>query len=175
MKDKAVFFATKGMLHSDDLGADFSSTTTINLKEWKALRLLTLAGYTIVLFIPERSTVYAECQDGTRTFRRDGRPPHLISQCLGKQITPLLHASASLQIDLGDSWMVGDKLDSIEVGRLVGCQTILLTDGNETEWEMTAMRWPDMIAEDVWETACLIVMSDGSSVEGPSASTDNDE
>ena len=27
------------------------------------------------------------------------------------------------------------------------------------------MRWPDMIAGDIWEIACLIVMSDGSDFE----------
>ena len=51
----------------------------------------------------------------------------------------------------------------------MGCKTVLLTDGNETDWDMTAMRWPDLIAGDLWEIACLIVMSDGSSVEGLSA------
>ena len=174
MKAKAVFFATRGMLRSDDLTADFSSAN-INLEEWKALRLLTLAGYTIVLFTPESAAVYAECLDVPRTCRGDVPPPRFVSRYLSKQVTPLLHASTSLQIDLADSWMVGDRLDSIEVGRLVGCKTMLLTDGNETEWEMTAMRWPDMIAGDIWEIACLIVMSDGSSVEGLSASMDDDE
>ena len=41
MKDKAVFFATSTMLQSDDSTEDFSAT--INVEEWKALRLLTLA------------------------------------------------------------------------------------------------------------------------------------
>ena len=92
-----------------------------------------------------------------------------------KQVTPLLQATATLQIDLDHSWLVADRLDSIEVGRVVGCQTVLLADGSETEWEMTAMRWPDLIAGDMWEIACLIVMSDGSSVEGLSAGLDEND
>ena len=62
MKDKAVFFATPDMLRSDGVAVDLFSAT-INIEEWKALRLLTLAGYTIVLFTPQRATVYAECHE----------------------------------------------------------------------------------------------------------------
>ena len=138
MTDKAVFFATSGMLRGDDLASDFS-TASLNVEEWKALRLLTLAGYTIVLFTQERAAVYAECQEGEWTGAGQRRPPGLLSRPPSRQITPLLQASASLQIDLGSSWVVGDSLDNIEVGRLVGCKTIFLT-GYETEWEMTVMR-----------------------------------
>lgn len=167
MKEKAVFVATMGLVGSGALSGDLPSGT-IRSEEWKALRLLTLAGYTIVLFTPERSAVYAECREEQRTSGGAGRQARSIArhqEDLSKQVTPLLQATATLQIDLSHSWMVGDRLDSIEVGRLVGCKTALLTDGGETEWEMTAMRWPDMIAGDIWEIACLIVMSDGSDFE----------
>jgi hypothetical protein len=43
------------------------------------------------------------------------------------------------------------------------------------EWEMTAMRWPDLLAGDMWEIACLIVMSDGVSVESLSEDADRDD
>jgi len=174
MKDKAVFFATPDMLRSDGVAVDLFSAT-INIEEWKALRLLTLAGYTIVLFTPQRATVYAECHEPYWVGGLEVRVPRRIVRNPARQVAPLLQASASLDLNLTDSWIVGDKLDTIEVGHLIGCKTMLLTDGHETDWDMTVTRWPDMIAGDVWEIACLIVMSDGSSVEGLSANIDDDE
>ncbi len=177
MKGKAVFFATNGMVGNDGPCAGLP-LATITSEEWKALRLLTLAGYTIVLFTPDTAAAYAECRDGQRTSCPDAQPIRPISRHpydLSKQVTPLLQATATLQIDLANSWMVGDRLDSIEVGRLVGCKTVLLTDGSETTWEMTVMRWPDLIAGDIWEVACLIVMSDGSYVDGLSPNVDYDD
>jgi ribonucleotide monophosphatase NagD (HAD superfamily) len=173
MKDKAVFFATSSMLQGDDSTEDFSAT--INVEEWKALRLLTLAGYTIVLFTPDKATVYAECYEPHWTAGVQEPAPREITRNPTKKVAPLLQASASLEVNLEDSWFVGDMLDTIEVGRLAGCKTMLLTAGHETEWDMTVMRWPDLIAGDIWEIACLIVMSDGSSVEGLSASLDDEE
>jgi ribonucleotide monophosphatase NagD (HAD superfamily) len=173
MKDKAVFFATSTMLQGDDSTEDFSAT--INVEEWKALRLLTLAGYTIVLFTPDKATVYAECYEPHWTAGVQEPALREITRNPTKKVAPLLQASASLEVSLEDSWFVGDMLDTIEVGRLAGCKTMLLTAGHETEWDMTVMRWPDLIAGDIWEIACLIVMADGSSVEGLSASLDDEE
>ena len=45
--------------------------------------------------------------------------------------------------------MIGDLLDDVEAGRWAGCKTVLLTTGKETEWKMTDMRWPDLIAENL--------------------------
>jgi D,D-heptose 1,7-bisphosphate phosphatase len=58
----------------------------------------------------------------------------------------LLRAAARrLEIDLGRSWFVGDILDDVEAGRRAGCRTILLDNGNETEWRINAWRVPDRI------------------------------
>ena len=178
MNDKAVFFATMGMVGSKDCGAESPSSPALNSEEWKALRLLTLAGYTIVLFTSDRAPVYAECQEAQRiggTVTWPAGSPGRRREHVSKQVTPLLQATEKLNLDLNQSWMVGDRLDSIEAGRLVGCKTVLLTDGNETEWDMSAMRWPDMIAGDLWEIACLIVMSDGSSVQGLTMGIDDED
>ena len=71
MKEKAVFVATMGLVGSGALSGDLPSGT-IRSEEWKALRLLTLAGYTIVLFTPERSAVYAECRIADGSYKKDG-------------------------------------------------------------------------------------------------------
>ncbi len=176
MKQKAVFFATKGLVGNESLHLDPTSPL-LTSEEWKALRLLTLAGYTIVLFTTKNIPHYAPCRNHEWSVPYDGARNQPLSQHpneVSKQVTTLLEATAKLRVDLSGSWMVGDRLDSIEVGRLVGCSTIFVANGSESRWDMTAMRWPHLIAGDLWETACLIVTSDGSSVEGLSSHLEDD-
>jgi D-glycero-D-manno-heptose 1,7-bisphosphate phosphatase len=54
----------------------------------------------------------------------------------------LLKAAEDHQIDLANSWMIGDILNDVEAGRCAGCRTILIDNGNETEWRLTANRIP---------------------------------
>ncbi|GMV50570.1 MAG: hypothetical protein NBKEAIPA_02501 [Nitrospirae bacterium] len=138
MTERAVFFATTGLVES--AASVSASAATLTSDDWKALRLLALSGYTIVLFTDD--------QVGARFAGAKA----------------LRHAAEKLQIDLAQSWLVGDLLNSIEVGRGVGCKTVLLTDGREQAWDMTAQRWPDLIGRDVLEIACLIVRCDTSLV-----------
>lgn len=42
-------------------------------------------------------------------------------------------AANQFNIDLSDSWMVGDGIDDIKAGRKAGCKTILLANINSTE------------------------------------------
>src|SRR5690606_33403164 len=65
------------------------------------------------------------------------------AHCCGcrKPAPGLLFAAAEdQQIDLPRSWLVGDILDDIEAGRRAGCRTVLIDNGNETEWALNAMR-----------------------------------
>jgi phosphoglycolate phosphatase-like HAD superfamily hydrolase len=54
---------------------------------------------------------------------------------------------------------VGDILDDVEAGSRAGCTTILLDNGNETEWVLTPRRRPDYIVRDLDEAADFIVSS----------------
>jgi phosphoglycolate phosphatase-like HAD superfamily hydrolase len=62
--------------------------------------------------------------------------------------------------------MIGDILNDVEAGRAAGCRTILLTNGNETEWNLTASRWPDFIADEMFEAARLISSTDLPAIGG---------
>lgn len=161
MREKAVFIFTREMLGRDGMYSR-AAAATAGEAERRAYRLLTLAGFTIVLFTSDPLAVYAERHKGNGTceavVRRSRQAP------FSRRIGPLLDAAAALRIDLGRSWLVGDRLDNIEVGRLLGCNTILWLTGSETVWDMSAMRWPDLIAGDIWETACLIVHAGRASV-----------
>ena len=60
-------------------------------------------------------------------------------------------------IDLSQSWMVGDILDDIEAGRRAGCRTVLLDNGNETEWQITPERVPHHMAHHLAQAGALIL------------------
>lgn len=72
----------------------------------------------------------------------------------------LIQAACKLNFDLQLSWMIGDVLDDMETGRAAGCRTILLTNGNETDWNMTEHRWPNFLAADMLEASSLVLLTD---------------
>ena len=60
-------------------------------------------------------------------------------------------------VDLRASWMVGDILDDVEAGRRAGCRTVLIDNGNETEWRLAPLREPHLRARNLREAAALIL------------------
>jgi histidinol-phosphate phosphatase family protein len=60
-------------------------------------------------------------------------------------------------LQLSACWMVGDILDDVEAGRRAGCRTVLIDNGNETEWQLTPQRVPHFVAHDLARAAALIV------------------
>jgi D,D-heptose 1,7-bisphosphate phosphatase len=68
----------------------------------------------------------------------------------------LLKAAHDHGIDLRASWMVGDILHDVEAGNRAGCRTILLDNGNETEWRLGPRRVPTRMAPDLYTAAVLI-------------------
>lgn len=91
-----------------------------------------------------------------------GSVPPFSVNCPCRKPNPglLIQAAHDLNVDLTQSWMIGDILHDVEAGRAAGCRTILLTNGNETEWNLTPARWPDFIADEVFEAARLITFTD---------------
>lgn len=55
----------------------------------------------------------------------------------------LLAAARRHGINLTRSWMIGDILDDVEAGQRAGCTTVLIDNGNETQWLMSPWREPD--------------------------------
>jgi D-glycero-D-manno-heptose 1,7-bisphosphate phosphatase len=55
----------------------------------------------------------------------------------------LVKAALELNIDLAHSWMIGDILNDVEAGNRAGCRTVLIDNGNETEWLEGAFREPN--------------------------------
>ena len=88
----------------------------------------------------------------------DGVRPGYSQTCLCRKPAPgmLLRASRTHGIDLGASWMIGDILDDVEAGWRAGCTTVLLNNGNETEWRLSRERTPDFVAGSLTETTGII-------------------
>jgi histidinol-phosphate phosphatase family protein len=88
----------------------------------------------------------------------DGRVDGYAVNCSCRKPAPglLVRAAAELNIDRSQSWMVGDILDDIEAGRRAGCRTVLVDNGNETEWRSGPDREPERVASGLPEAARLI-------------------
>lgn len=85
--------------------------------------------------------------------------PQYACACSCRKPAPGLLRVAARQhgIDLERSWFIGDILDDVEAGRRAGCRTILLDNGNETEWLSNPWRTPDRIEPNLDEASRWIV------------------
>jgi histidinol-phosphate phosphatase family protein len=72
----------------------------------------------------------------------------------------LQRAAQEHDIDLSRSWMIGDILHDVEAGRRAGCKTVLIDNGNETEWEMGPQRTPHLTAPNLYTAARMIATTD---------------
>lgn len=72
----------------------------------------------------------------------------------------ILAAAEDMNIDLENSWMIGDILNDVEAGARAGCKTILINNGNETEWVMNEFRIPFYTATNFSEAAEFILTSE---------------
>ena len=93
----------------------------------------------------------------------DGAVPTYAVECSCRKPKPgmLLKAAAEHQIDLHASWMIGDILHDVEAGNRAGCRTLLIDNGNETEWRLGPGRIPTCVAPDLYAAAVMIVSGSG--------------
>ena len=82
--------------------------------------------------------------------------------CLCRKPQPglLYQAAAEHAIDLTRSWFIGDLLHAVEAGRTANCRTILLDNGNETEWNLSLNRLPHHTVSNLYEAARVILAVD---------------
>lgn len=60
----------------------------------------------------------------------------------------ILKAARDHAVDLNRSWFIGDILNDVEAAHRAGCRAALIDNGNETEWERSPLRWPEIVAAD---------------------------
>lgn len=68
----------------------------------------------------------------------------------------ILCAGDAFQVDLTQSWMIGDMLHDVEAGNRAGCKTILIDNGNETQWIHSDFNKPTASVKNLKEAADLI-------------------
>ncbi len=89
----------------------------------------------------------------------DGTVPRYAYRCTCRKPAPglLLRAAREHAIDLRQSWLVGDILDDIEAGTRAGCRTVLIDNGNETQWVPGPNRVPTLREPDLLHAVLAIV------------------
>lgn len=78
----------------------------------------------------------------------------VVCNCRKPAAGMILRAAREHQIDLKNSWLIGDTLSDIEAGQRAGCHTILFSHPNEVSDDQTPLT---QIAESLTEAAKLIL------------------
>jgi len=89
----------------------------------------------------------------------EGKVPGYKISCSCRKPEPglIIRAAKDRRVDLTLSWFIGDILNDVEAGRRAGCQTVLINNGNETEWVISPQRIPHYIATDLAQAAQFII------------------
>jgi len=83
--------------------------------------------------------------------------PHSLAEncsCRKPNIELLLRAQQDLNIDMSNSYFIGDRETDIETGKRAGIKTILISDSKDNE---ALQHKPDFYAHDLLEAAALIL------------------
>lgn len=182
----AVFFDKDGTL-VDTANACDRTTLTLEAGIGPCLRTLYCAGYKLFLISDQVGTAagYFDPEDLTDVLRAieiatgtefSGfyfcphqpfrSPARKTAGCGCRKPAPgmVFKAAHEHDLDLGQSWFVGDILNDVEAGNRAGCRTILIDNGNQSEWLTNRMRQPDYIVGNLFEAALTILTADGDEV-----------
>jgi D-glycero-D-manno-heptose 1,7-bisphosphate phosphatase len=89
----------------------------------------------------------------------DGTVKRYAYNCSCRKPKPglITNAAKLWNIDLTESWMIGDILHDVEAGNRAGCRTILINNGNETVWHLDSYRVPTAVVDTLTEAAQIIL------------------
>ncbi|NLI95558.1 MAG: HAD family hydrolase [Synergistaceae bacterium] len=76
--------------------------------------------------------------------------------CRKPSIGLVLEAAKDLELDLSGSFVVGDKLSDIQMGRGIGARTVLVRSGYGRRTERNTPRIWDAVAEGILEAADIV-------------------
>ena len=177
MKHKAVFVDKDGTLVPDIPYNVNTSLITLERCVAEGLLALQCAGYKIVIvsnqsgigrgfFTVEQfhdvqvkmETLLAEHGISLEGFYYCPHVPDDNCTCRKPRPGLILQAANELMIDPRCSWMIGDILNDVQAGKSAGCQTVLIDNGNETEWILNEERTPDFTAKNFKEAAKYILI-----------------
>jgi D-glycero-D-manno-heptose 1,7-bisphosphate phosphatase len=89
----------------------------------------------------------------------EGKNPVYTVNCSCRKPMPgmLQRAAEEHELDLAKCWMIGDILNDVEAGNRAGCKSILIDNGNETEWMAGPYRSPELTCGTIDEAAIYIL------------------
>jgi len=148
----------------------------LNENDWLAIVVTNQAGVARGYFTEEMvKTVHAEmtAELGRQGARLDaiyycahhpsvGEPPYRFDcECRKPKPGLIVRAAEKYDIDLDESWMVGDRYSDVELARNAGLKSAFVLSGyGRGEWEHQRAAWteqPDLIAENLLEAVQMIV------------------
>jgi D-glycero-D-manno-heptose 1,7-bisphosphate phosphatase len=176
LQHKAVFIDKDGTLIEDVPFNVDPSLITISKHTFEGLRLLQSKGYKI-LIVSNQSGIakgYFTEPDLRKAIQKISDlleandvaidafyycPHNTFDRCDCRKPKPgmFFKAAADHNIDLAQSWMVGDILDDVEAGNRAGCRSLLVYNNHETEWTWSRSRMPFAIVNSINEAANLIL------------------
>lgn len=186
MGKKAIFLDKDGTLVEDVPYNINPDLVVLTPGAAEGLRLLQKAGYELIVitnqsgiargFFPETAIESVETCLQQRLaeigvflkgfyycpHHPDGVVPTYAIACDCRKPRPglLKRAAKEHGICLEQSWFIGDILNDVEAGRTAGCRTVLIDNGNETEWELSQQRLPHHIVNNLLDAALLITAID---------------
>jgi D-glycero-D-manno-heptose 1,7-bisphosphate phosphatase len=82
---------------------------------------------------------------------REGKIREYAIDCGCRKPKPgmIIQAAKEHYIHLPASWIIGDILNDVEAGNVAGCKSILINNGNETEWFLNEIRMADHIVKNM--------------------------
>lgn len=91
-----------------------------------------------------------------------GEPPYRLDcDCRKPKPGLIARAAKDFDIDLEQSWMVGDRYSDVELARNAGVKSLFVLSGyGRGEWEHQRANWaeqPDLVAEDLLEAVAVIL------------------
>ncbi|MBU7583987.1 MAG: HAD family hydrolase [Nostoc sp. TH1S01] len=149
----------------------------------EGLQLLSKAGYKLIIitnqsgvargYFPESSLVAVEARlsevlaEGNLLLDGFYYCPHhpngVVSEyaidCDCRKPKPglILRAVVEHNIDLQNSWLIGDSLSDVEAGKLAGCKTILIAHDHKPNLQMSHLQIPHHIASTLSRAAQIIL------------------
>lgn len=148
----------------------------LNENDWLAILTTNQAGVArgyfsedLIKTVHERMTASLE-NDGARLnaiyycahHPSVGEPPYRFDcDCRKPKSGLLTRAAQDYDIDLSESWMVGDRYSDVQLARNAGVKSMFVMSGyGRGEWEHQRESWdvqPDLLAENLLEAVKLIV------------------
>ena len=91
-----------------------------------------------------------------------GEPPYRFDcDCRKPKPGLIVRAATELNVDLGRSWMIGDRYSDIELARNAGVSSAFVLSGyGRGEWEHQRGEWkhePDLVSENLLEAITAII------------------